>query len=130
MLTLSSGAAVARALTLPIDGRLRALLALRRDQLGDEFAGCARIVVVEPRDTPSRLEEALGWSVFQNAATGAWHGDPGYSPGFDVIEDHGFAYELTFEFTADFTHVVILQKAPGVHRDFLEFCAAYAPQHA
>ncbi|MBA3511248.1 hypothetical protein [Sphingomonas sp.] len=130
MLSLSSGAALARALTLPIDGRLKGLLATRRDQLGGELAGAARFVVVQPRDPPSWVEDALGFSVFQNPGDGTWHGDPDYSPGFDVIEDHGFAYELTFEFTADFTHVVIVEKAAGIHRNFLEFCATYAPQHA
>jgi len=130
MLSISSGAALARALTLPIDDQLKELLALRRDQLGGEFAGHARFVVVQPRDPPSWLEEALGFSVFQNAGDGTWHGDPDYSPGFELIEDHGFAYELTFEFTTDFTHVVIVENAPGVHRDLLEFCAAYASQEA
>jgi hypothetical protein len=130
MLSLSSGAALARALSLPIDDRLKALLALRRDQLGGEFAGTARFVVVQPRDTLSSLEETLGWSVFQNAGDGTWHGDPGYTPVFDVIEDHGFAYEMTFEFTADFTHVVIVENAPGVSRELLGFCRAYAMQSA
>jgi len=130
MLSISSSATLARALTLPIDHRLKALLALRRDQLGGEFAGHARFVVVQPRDPPSWLEEALGFSVFQNAGDGTWHGDPDYSPGFEFVEDHGFCWELAFEFTTDFTHVVLVLNAPGVHRDLLEFCRTYAQQHA
>ncbi len=129
MLSLSSSDALARALTLPLPDGIRDLLLLRRDQLGREFAGHCRFVVFQPRDTLSRLEEALGWSVFQNAGDGTRHGDPDYSPGFDLIEDHGGFFELTFEFTADFTHVVIVESS-GVDRRLLEFCRTYATEHA
>jgi len=130
VLTINDSGTLERVLSLPIDDRLKELLALRSDQLGGEFAGRARFVVFQPRDVPSWLEETLGWSVFQNAGDGTWHGDPDYSPGFEWIEDHGFCWELAFEFTTDFTHVVIVENAPGVHRDLLEFCAAYASQDA
>ena len=130
MLSISSGAALARVLSLPIDDRLKGLLTLRQEELGGEFADCARFVVVQPHDPLSWIEECLGWSPLQNGADGTWYGDPDYSPGFELIEDHGFCFELTFEFTTDFTHVVIVENAAGVHRDLLEFCAAHAAQHA
>jgi len=130
MLSLSSGAALARALTLPLPDGIRDLLLLRRGQLGGEFAGAVRFVVFLKRDTLSALEEALGFDPLVNAGDGTRHGDPDYSPGFDTCTDHGFAYELTFELTADFTHVVIVENAPGVNREVLEFCAKYARQHA
>ncbi len=127
---ITSSDALERALTLPLPDPIRDLLLLRRDQLGGEIAGHARFVVFEARDRPRWLEEALGFSVFGNAGDGTRHGDPDYSPGFDTYTDHGFAYELTFELTADFTHVVIVENAPGVNREVLEFCAKYARQHA
>lgn len=128
MLTISSGDALARALTLPLPDGIRDLLLLRREQLG-EFAGHARFVVFRPRDTLSALEEALGFDVFANAGDGTRHGDPDYSPGFDLCVDHGSCFELTFEFTADFTHVVIVEGS-GVDRRLLEFCRTYAMQTA
>ncbi|MBA3510455.1 hypothetical protein [Sphingomonas sp.] len=130
MLTITDGGSLTRALNLPIDLRLKRLLIERRDQLGGEIAGHARFVLFGARDRPCWLEEALGFSIFQNAGDGTWYGDPDYSPGFDTLEDHGFCYELTFEFTADFTHVILIERVPGVHRDVLEFCAKYARQDA
>lgn len=130
MLSISDSSALARALTFPLDHRLCDLLLLRQQQLGGEIDGIARFVIVQARDRPCWLEETLGFSIFQNAGDGTCYGDPDYSPGFDTLEDHGFAYELTFDGTTDFTHVVIIEKAPGVHPDLLRFCATYASEHA
>lgn len=131
MLVIPDSAALERALTLPLSDPIRDLLLLRRDQLGGEIAGHARFVLFGPRDRPCWLEEALGFSVFQNLGDGSWHGDPDYTPGFEWIEDHGFCWEMAFQLTdGDPAHVVIVENAPGVHRDVLEFCAEYASQHA
>ncbi len=90
MLSISSGNALARALTMPLPDGIRDLLLLRRDQLGGEFAGHCRFVVFRPRDTLSSLEETLGFDVFVNAGDGTRHGhDPDHSPGFDLCVDHG-----------------------------------------
>jgi hypothetical protein len=128
MLSISSGDALARALTMPLPDGIRDLLLLRREQLG-EFAGSARFVVFLKRDTLSELEETLGFDVFVNGGDGTRHGDADYSPGFDLCVDHGHCFELTFELTTDFTHVVIVENAPGVHSDLLKFCAEYASEH-
>ncbi len=130
MLCITSSDALERALTLPLPDEIRDLLLLRREQLGGEIAGHARFVLFQADDRSCWLEEALGFSIFQNLGDGTWHCDPDYSPGFDTCTDHGFAYELTFELTSDFTHVVIVEKAPGVNRDVLAFCAEFAPQDA
>lgn len=129
MLSISSGDALARALTMPLPDGIRDLLLLRQKQLGGEFAGCARFVVFRPRDTLSALEEALGFDALANAGDGTRHGDPDYSPGFDLCVDHGSFFELTFEGTDDFTHVLIVEGA-GVDRRLLEFCRTYAMQTA
>ncbi len=130
MLCITSSAALERALTLPLPDGIRDLLLLRREQLGGEIAGHARFVLFQAGDRPCWLEEALGWSIFRNAGDGTRHGDPDFAPGWEWIEDHGFAYEIAFELTSDFTHVVIVENAPGVNRDVLEFCRTYAMQSA
>ncbi len=130
MLSISSGDALARALNLPLPDGIRDLLLLRRDQLGGEFAGHCRFVDFRPRDTLSSLEETLGFDVFVNAGDGTRYGhDPDHSPGFDLCVDHGGFFELTFEFTTDFTHVLIVE-GTGVDRRLLEFCRTNAAQHA
>jgi hypothetical protein len=130
MVVIDDGDALARALALPLDPRMAALLLERRRQLGADFGEHCRFVLVGPLDRPCWLEEALGFSPFQNPADGTWYGDEDYSPGFDALEDHGFCFELTFDMTSDFTHVLLVENAPGVNKDLLDFCRAYANQHA
>lgn len=130
MICITNSAALERAMTLPLPDPVRDLLLLRREQLGGEIAGHARFVLFQVGDRPRWLEEALGFSVFRNAGDGTLYGDADFTPGFDICLDLGFAYELTFEFTEDFTHVVIVENAPGVHRDVLAFCAEFARQEA
>ncbi|MBA3527431.1 MAG: hypothetical protein H0T82_11010 [Sphingomonas sp.] len=129
MLVISDGAALERAQTLLPD-TIRDLLLLRRDQLGGEIDGHARFVVFEPGDRPCWLEDAMGFSVFQNIASGAWHGDPDFTPGWEWIEDHGHCWEMAFQLTDDLTHAVIVVNAPGVCRRVADLCRAYALQSA
>jgi hypothetical protein len=130
MVVINDSDALARALTLPLDPRLAALLLRRREQLGGEFKDYCRFVVFQAGDRPCFLEQVLGWSLFQNIGDGSWYGQPDYSPAFEWIEDHGSFFELAFQFTEDFTHVVIVENASGVHHDVLNFCRTFAHQHA
>ena len=128
MLVINSGRDLERALAQSFDLGLRRLLLLRLEQLGGDLAG-VRLAVIQPGDRPGWVREALGFDLLANPADGTRYGDPEYSPGFDLIEDHGRAYELAFE-RADHTDVVLVPRAPGVHPDFLDFCAEYASQDA
>jgi hypothetical protein len=130
MLSITDGAALARALDMPLDARLAALLLLRQEQLGGEIAPHAHFIVIQPGDRPRWLEDALGFSILRNPGDGTRWGDPDYSPGFEFIEDHGFCFELTFELTTDFTHAVFVENAPGVNPKLLEFCRTYSSEHA
>ena len=130
MIIIDDGDALARALALPLDPRMAALLLERQRQLGGEFKDHCRFVLVGPLDRPCWIEEALGFSPLQNLADGSWYGDAQYSPGFDTLTDHGFAFEITYELTSDFSHVLLVENAPGVNRDLLEFCRRFASQHA
>ena len=130
MIVINSSDALARALALPLDPRMASLLLQREAQLGETFGEHCRFVLVGPLDRPCWVEEALGFSPLQNPADGTWYGDEGYSPGFDALEYHGFCFEMTFELTSDFTHVLLVENAPCVNRDLLDFCRKYATQHA
>ncbi len=131
MLTITDGRSLSRALRMPLDLRLKRLLIKRRDQLGGEIAGHARFVVFEPGSRPCWLEATLGFDIFLNAGDGTRHGDLDFTPGWEWIEDHGHCFELCFVLDdSGFAHVVIVENAPGVHREVLEFCAEFAGQHA
>ena len=107
------------------------LLRLRRDQLGGDITDQAHFVVVQPTDTPADLERTIGFSVFQNPADGSRAGELDFSPGWEWIEDHGYAYELCFIMDdSGFGHVVIISKEQGIDPELLNFCLPYTSEHA
>lgn len=131
MLSIIDGGALSRALSSPIDERIKRLLARRRDQLGGDITDQAHFAIVQPADTPADLERTIGFSIFCNPADASRFGEPEWTPGWEWIEDHGFAYELVFILDdSGFAHVVIVEKAAGVNAQLLNLCAAYASEHA
>ena len=131
MLTITDGGSLSRALRTPIDPRLKRLLTDRIQQLDvEDLSTAARFVIVQPGDTIADADRALGFCILQNLADGTRFGDPDFSPGFEWIEDHGFAFELTFEATTDFTVAVLVERGRGIDPNLLNFCATYAGEQA
>ena len=136
MLLIQSEEALTRALRSDLDHRTKALLRLRarqltRDAPDEDIADLAHFAVVQPGDTPADLERAIGFDVFVNAADGSRMGDPDWQPGWEWIEDHGFAWELCFIMDdSGFGHVVVIPKEQGVDPSLLNLCRAHAPAHA
>jgi hypothetical protein len=97
-----------------------------------DLADLAHFAIVQPEDAPADLERAIGFDVFVNPADGSRLGDPDWQPGWEWIEDHGFAWELCFIMDdSGFGHVVIVPKEPGVDSSLLNLlCRTYAPAHA
>ena len=111
MLSISDGEALTRALSSTIDDRLKRLLQLRRDQLGGDITEQAHFAIVQPIDTATDLQQIIGFSVLENPADGTCVGEPDFYPGWEWIEDHGFAYELCFIMDdSGFAHVVIVPR--------------------
>lgn len=136
MLSIRDGGALALALRSDLDHRTKALLRLRarqltRDAPDEHLADLARFAIVQTGDAAADLERAIGFDVFRNPADGSFHGEPGWTPGWEWLEDHGFAYELCFVMDdSGFGHVVIIPKEQGVDPSLLNLCAAHAPAHA
>jgi hypothetical protein len=129
MLSITDGQALTRALNSPIDNRLKQLLTVRRDQLGGDITEKAHFAIVQPGDTPADLESTIGFSIFRNPADGSRVGDASFSPGWEWIQDHGFAYELCFIMDdSGFGHVIIIPKQQRVASELLTFCTEYASE--
>lgn len=95
---------------------LRRLLALRRQQLGT----LEGLFIVEPGDSMADLETAIGCT-FQ-----LWDDDP-YSLTFEVLEDHGFCYEMVFIFNDGGGETVLfIPKQEGIDADLLSLCETHA----
>jgi hypothetical protein len=131
MLIVTNEHSLSRALSSSIDPRLKQLLTDRVRQLDvEDLFTAARFVIVQPGETIADLDQALGFSSLQNLGDGTRYCDPDFSPGWEWIEDHGFAFELVFIFTDDgFAHVVLVPNAPGISTDLLNLCRTYAADH-
>lgn len=131
MLSIRDGEALTRVLRSDIDHRIKGLLRLRYRQLGGDIADQAHFAIVQPADTAIDLERTVDFSIFQNPADGSWLGEPGWTPGWEWIEDHGFAYELCFIMDdSGFGRVIVIPKIDGVDRSLIDLCATYASEQA
>ena len=126
MLTITDGGSLSRALKLPIDSRLKQLLIKRRDQLGSDIEDITRLIIVQPNDVMTALEQELGFSVFQNSSDSTHFGEPDFTPSWEWLADHGHCFEMVFIMTDDgFAHVVMIENLPGVDPDLLKLCRMY-----
>lgn len=128
MLIVTNEHSLSHALGSSIDPRLKQLLLDRIQQLEvEELSTAARFVIVQPGDTIVDVDRGLGFSIMQNPGDGTRYGDPDFTPGWEWIEDHGFAFELVFIFTDDgFAHVVFVPIEPSIDANLLNLCATYA----
>lgn len=85
------------------------------------------VVVVEPGDTVDQLEQDLGCSILQDPWDGTRFGDDGFTPGFEVLEEHPGFYELVIvPGDGDFGVVIFIPKQDGINAELLHFCETYA----
>lgn len=85
------------------------------------------VVVVEPGDTVEQLEQQLGCSILQDPWDGTRFGDDGFTPGFEVLEEHPGFYELVIvPSDGDFGVVIFIPKQDGISAELLHFCETYA----
>ncbi len=84
-------------------------------------------MLVEPGDTASALEQALGLCIVTTLFGEVAYPNEDYVPSFEVIEDHGDGYEMVF-ITDDDTGstVLFIPQQAGMDADLLSLCQAFA----
>jgi hypothetical protein len=122
MLVISDQSALSRVR----DPDVRALIERRIEEYGSD-AGLATFVVVEPGDPLGTLDTQLGFSILSNRFDGRRHGDPGFAPSFEVLEEHPGCYEMVFVL-ADYGDgvIVLVPKGDGIDPRLHALCRAYA----
>ena len=127
MLTL-----LAPSFTLAIkDPTLRELVTTRFDEIsgGDAFDPDIHgvLIVVEPGDTATDLENVSGCPVLTNTITGRGFGEDGFDPLFEYLGEHTSCFELVFvSGDGDFGIVIFIPKTEDIAPELLSFCATYA----
>lgn len=111
MISIQSTADMARALASPIDAELKALLALRRDQLLEhddyDLGELVYIVVAEPNDALATIEGVVGVPLSTNLVDGIHHGEPGFTANFEYVARHGQWFEAVMILSDDGFGVVL-----------------------
>jgi hypothetical protein len=114
------------ALSKVADPAVRRLIEQRIEEYGAD-ADLATFIVVEPGDPPDSLDAQLGFPILSNRFDGKRHGDPGFAPSFEVLEEHAGCYEMVFVL-ADYGDgvLVFIPKHDGVNADLQALCRTYA----
>lgn len=94
-----------------LEPELRDLLAVHVKRL-NEYEGCdlselVNFIVFEECDTVSDLDAALGFPVMANRFDGCRYGEPGFSPSWEVIEEHINWFELVYVLSDDGFGIVV-----------------------
>ena len=85
------------------------------------------MIVVEASDTVPALEAESGCPILRNVSGNGRFGDPGFSPCFEVLEEHAGFYEMVFiPGDGDFGIVIFIPKAGGIDAELLAMCAMYS----
>lgn len=113
------------------DATLRELVDCRFDELADGEAFDPDIhgvlIVVEPGDTATNLENVSGCPIFTNTITGRRFGEDGFEPLFEYLGEHTSCFELVFvSGDGDFGIVIFIPKTEDIAPELLSFCATYA----
>lgn len=112
MISITSSADMARALSSPLDADLSRLLALRRDQLlehdGYDLGELAHFILAERGDTIAAIEGVVGVPLATNLVDGRTYGDPGFTANFEFVECHGAWFEAVTIVSDDGFGIVLL----------------------
>jgi hypothetical protein len=93
------------------DPELCELLAAHVGRL-NEYEGCKlseliNFIVIEQGDIVADLDAELGFPVMTNRFDGCRYGEPGFSPSWEVIEEHINWFELVYVLSDDGFGVVV-----------------------
>lgn len=111
---------------------IRELVLQRMDALnadGFDIADLGCFLVVEPGDTIEAIDAQLGFPILCNRFTKACFGQPGFTPCFEILEEHPGLFAILFILSDDGAGVeVFVPKSEGVSPELLAMCRRFAIQ--
>ena len=85
------------------------------------------VIVVEPGDSVQALEAESGCPILRNLCNDIHFGEPGFTPCFELLEEHAGFYERVYVLgDGDSGINIIIPKSEGIDADLLAMCAEYA----
>lgn len=111
------------------DPDLRCLIQARLDELRQyevPLASLAKFIIIQPGDTLADIDTCLGFPILSNRWTGIRYGQPGFTPCWEIIEEHPHCYELVFVISDDGYGIeVFIPKQPDINAELLAMCNEY-----
>lgn len=130
MLALFDVPSLDRALSLPLDPKLRRLLHARVDHLRDgPVADLTYYLCVGPGITEDDIEDEIGM-LPTRSLDGAVFGSDAFHPWHDFCVDRGGWFELILGAGNDAAFVLMIQDHEGVAPALLDYCHTYAGESA
>lgn len=130
MLSLFDRVSMERALALPLDVKLRRLLAARVANLVTadfDLSDLTTFLIVDAETAEADIEEEIGLSPLINPLDGARYGDADFHPYWDWLEDHdGWLEMIICCGNSGQAFVLLIQDADGVDPALLSLCRTYA----
>lgn len=84
-------------------------------------------VVAEAGEPAAVISDQVGFDVLTNRFTGARFDEPGFTPSFEILEEHRACFEIVFVISDDgFGVEVFVPKLQGIDPDLLAMCAMHA----
>ena len=110
------------------DPELRELLQQRlRDIEPYSLSDLGSFIVVEPGDSVETIDKQLGFPILTNRWTGVQFGQTGFTPFWEVLEEHGTCYEMVFVLSDDGYGVeLFIPKHPSMDSELLSMCAEFS----
>ncbi len=125
MLHLHNQETMALALAGDLDPTLHRLLTERIAALGEELIDLTEYLVVESGDTEADIIREVGISPLVEPIDGKRFDEPGFSPQWDWLVDHGGWFEMIVTFGSTFAYVLFIEDADRVPTDLLDLCRHY-----
>ena len=108
------------------DPDIRKLVTFRLAQLGSTLP--TPIIIVEPGDCLSDIEEEIGFSILTNLFDDICYPDPDFVPSCEALEDHGGFYEMLFILGDGEEAVEIFIPKTGIDPSLLAMCGDFSNQ--
>lgn len=86
------------------------------------------MIVVESGDSVDALEKESGCAILYEPFEDVPYGHPDFTPSFEVLEEHSYAYEMLFICNDDGFGITIIvpRNKEGIDACLLAMCAEYA----
>lgn len=129
MISLFDTPSLERALSLPLDPKLRRLLGDRVEHLAAldfDVRDDTYFLVVEADTSVDEVTDELGWSPLVNPLDGRRFGTAGWHPFHDHLSDRGGWFELLVTAGNAAVFVLLIQDDDRTEPDLLALCRTYA----